>query len=300
VWPRIDDGGLTDLEYWIKAHPGAKLIVIDTLQRIRPKPKIGQSVYAADYEALQGLTDLAHRHGGLAIVVVHHTNKKQDVEDYMDLISGSTGLPGSADGFMVMQRKRGQEEATLNVVHRDLQDDQELAIQSDALTGGWTFMGPASQQAGSPEQRAILTVLAEAVEPMTSKGIAEVLSKKADAVRFLLWKMENAGLVDRAATGKYTLHVTNTNNTITANASQNANTTNSHECASPTKQFAVLADGEEIANSSKNAPVLGSQGPVSIVSGVSRVKHCKTCGSPDFDEMNGRPVCMACLMGSTG
>jgi hypothetical protein len=114
-WPRVDDGGLEDLELWIREHPGARLIVIDTLKRLRPKPKPGQSVYDADYEALQGLADLSHRHEGLAIVVVHHTNKLREVEDFADLISGSTGLPGSADGFAVLRRKRGDGDATLSV-----------------------------------------------------------------------------------------------------------------------------------------------------------------------------------------
>jgi AAA domain len=103
-WPKVDEGGLDDLELWLAEHPGARLIVIDTLKRLRPKPKVGQNVYDADYEALQGLADLCHRHEGLAIVVVHHTNKLQEAEDFADLISGSTGLPGSVDGFAVMRR----------------------------------------------------------------------------------------------------------------------------------------------------------------------------------------------------
>ena len=51
-------------------------------------------------------------------------------------------------------------------------------------------------------------MLADTIEPLTSKAIAEILGKKPDAVRFLLWKMEQAGLVERVSTGRYALPLT--------------------------------------------------------------------------------------------
>ncbi len=188
TWPHVDEGGLAELEGWIKGHTDPRLIVIDTLKRIRPKRKAQQGIYDADYEALQGLADLSHRYAGLAIVVVHHTNKLPAVDDISDLISGSTGLPSAADGFAVMRRKRGEDEATLTVVHRDL-DDHEHALRSDPLTGGWTYIGPASEQAATPEQRSIVEVLLQATGPMSPQEVADVIGKKPAAVRFLMWKM---------------------------------------------------------------------------------------------------------------
>ena len=323
-WPRVDDGGLEDLELWIHEHPGARLIVIDTLKRMRPKPKPGQSVYDADYEALQGLADLCHRHEGLAVVIVHHTNKLQDAEDFADLISGSTGLPGSADGFAVMRRKRGEGDAILSVVHRDLPEDQEHALRSDPLTGGWTFLGAAQDQPTSPEQRAILEVLADTIEPLTSKAIAQILSKKPDAVRFLLWKMEQAGLVERVRTGRYALPSrppslslpTTTNNTNKSNSAHRSNSTNTRSVVSepsggmvdPPKLLAVLVEGEVTANSLKPVPVLGSEPPVSVVSGVSSEVQewiaddgytCDECGGHRGEvQPSGRLVCLDCLEAS--
>lgn len=320
-WPRVDEGGLQDLELWIQEHPGARLIVIDTLKRLRPKPKPGQSVYDADYEALQGLADLCHRHEGLAIVVVHHTNKLQDAEDFADLISGSTGLPGSADGFAVMRRKRGDGDAILSVVHRDLPEDQEHALRSDPLTGGWTFLGAAQDQPTSPEQRAILEVLADAIEPLTSKDIADILSKKPAAVRFLLWKMEQAGLVERVSTGRYALPSgdvtpslpTTTNNTNKTNNAHTANSANnvsvvsapSGSVAEMPKLLAVLAVDIETTNSHEAVPVLGSKVSVSVVSGVSSEVEewihdagytCDECGGHRGERQSlGRMVCLDCL-----
>jgi hypothetical protein len=320
-WPKVDEGGLEDLDLWIQEHPGARLIVIDTLKRMRPKPKPGQSVYDADYEALQGLADLCHRHEGLAVVIVHHTNKLHDAEDFADLISGSTGLPGSADGFAVMRRKRGEGDAVLSVVHRDLPEDQEHALRSDPITGGWTFLGAAQDQPTSPEQRQILEVLDEAFEPLTSKAIAEILGKKPEAVRFLLWKMDQAGLVERVSTGRYTRASreaplslpTTTNNTNKSNSAHRSNSTNSVGVVSEPSGgvaespdlLAVLAVDEETANSHEPAPVLGSKPPVSVVSGVSSEVEewihdegytCDECGGHRRAELTpGRWVCLDCL-----
>jgi len=320
-WPRVDEGGLEDLELWIQEHSRARLIVIDTLKRMRPKPKPGQSIYDADYEALQGLADLCHKHEGLAVVIVHHTNKLQDAEDFADLISGSTGLPGSADGFAVLRRKRGDGDATLSVVHRDLPEDREHALRSDPLTGGWTFLGAAQDQPTSPEQRAILEVLAETIEPLTSKGIAQILSKKPDAVRFLLWKMEQAGLVDRVSTGRYALpsreephpFPTTTNNTNKSNSANTSNSSNNRRVVSEPSGgvaespdlLAVLAGEIETANSHEPAPVLGPEPPVSVVSAVSSEVDewihnesftCDVCGGHSSVHLTPqRLACFDCL-----
>ena len=238
------------------------------------------------------------------------------------MISGSTGLPGSADGFAVLRRKRGEGDAVLSVVHRDLPEDQEHALRSDPLTGGWTFLGAAQDQPTSPEQRAILEVLAETIEPLTSKAIAEILSKKPDAVRFLLWKMEQAGLVDRVSTGRYALPSrdvplslpTTTNNTNKSNSANAANSANSVKGVSepsggvakqPWDLLAVLEGSTLTANSPKPAPVLGPEPPVSVVSGVSSEVEewihdesytCDECGGHRSASLvPGRLACLDCL-----
>ena len=65
-------------------HPEARLVVIDTLAKIR-KPARGQNVYAEDYAALEQLLPLAAKHG-VAIVVVHHL-RKMAASDPLDEIS---------------------------------------------------------------------------------------------------------------------------------------------------------------------------------------------------------------------
>ncbi len=69
-WSRLDEGGLGDLEEWLRTHPQARLVIVDTLARVRPRSIRNSSVYADDYGAVSGLQDLAgevrsgntHRH----------------------------------------------------------------------------------------------------------------------------------------------------------------------------------------------------------------------------------------------
>ena len=113
-WRRLDEGGLEDLELWIHRHPNARLIIIDTLKRVRSRQRRNGSAYDEDYEALEGLQDLCNRHPGLAIVVNHHENKMGAVDDWMDRASGSTGLTGGVDGAASLRRQRGSADAVLD------------------------------------------------------------------------------------------------------------------------------------------------------------------------------------------
>lgn len=121
-WSRLDDGGVEALEGWLKAHPDARMIVIDTLAKIRPRQR-GQNVYAEDYAALEKLLPLAAEHG-VAILIVHHL-RKGGADDPMDEISGSTGLSGGVDGALVLKRDRGQGDAYLHVDGRDIEEPAE-------------------------------------------------------------------------------------------------------------------------------------------------------------------------------
>ena len=87
-WPALDEGGLDDLENWLDRYSStARLIIIDTFQRVRPASS-GDSVYAIDFNSLRRLTDLT-REFPVCIMVVHHT-RKAGAEDAFDTMSGST------------------------------------------------------------------------------------------------------------------------------------------------------------------------------------------------------------------
>ena len=122
------------LERFVSEHPDTKLIILDTLQKVREMTAEGYS-YSGDYEVISRMKLFADRHG-LCVLFVHHT-RKQPSPDNFEMISGTTGLLGCADGAFLMQKeKRTSNAATLDIVGRD-QPDQRLYIERDNSSLVW-------------------------------------------------------------------------------------------------------------------------------------------------------------------
>ena len=113
---KLSDGLIVQLEDYLKEFPDSRLIVIDTLQKIRTASK--DNAYASDYGDISLIKDFADRHS-LAVVVVHHIRKQND-SDVFNKVSGTTGLTGSADAtFVLQQESRASNAAKLYVTGRD-------------------------------------------------------------------------------------------------------------------------------------------------------------------------------------
>ena len=113
----VSEGLDQQLEGFIREHPDVRLIIIDTLQKVR---EIGgdRYSYASDYEIVTKLKTFSDRYG-ICLLVVHHT-RKMEAEDSFDMISGTNGLLGAADGAFIMQKKRRTDNtALLDIVGRD-------------------------------------------------------------------------------------------------------------------------------------------------------------------------------------
>ena len=133
---KIGNGLDEQLENFVREHPDTKLIIIDTMQKIR---EVGGEAYsyASDYEIIGRLKQFADKHC-ICVLTVHHT-RKQPAGDSFEMISGTTGLLGCADGSLLMQKKkRTALEATIDAVGRD-QQDQILYLRKDADTQIWNL-----------------------------------------------------------------------------------------------------------------------------------------------------------------
>lgn len=122
------------LEKFVRDHPDTRLIIIDTLQKIREASGDAYS-YANDYEIIGRMKQFADKKG-ICVLLVHHT-RKQLAGDKFEMISGTNELLGCADGaFLLQKEKRTDLSATLDIVGRD-QPDQRLYLIRDPERLSW-------------------------------------------------------------------------------------------------------------------------------------------------------------------
>ena len=122
------------IDLFVKDHPDTSLIIIDTLQKVREADAESFS-YASDYEVITKVKELAFANG-ICLLMVHHT-RKQNAGDIFDMISGTNGLLGAADGaFILSKEKRTSNNALLDVTGRD-QQDMRIFLVRDTDTLAW-------------------------------------------------------------------------------------------------------------------------------------------------------------------
>lgn len=133
----LSEGLEEQLNDFVKEHKNAKLIIIDTLQKVREVCG-DKSSYASDYEIVTKLKKFSDVHG-ICLLVVHHT-RKMESSDSFDMISGTNGLLGAADGAFIMQKeKRTENKAVLEVAGRD-QQDQRLQLDFNREQCVWEMV----------------------------------------------------------------------------------------------------------------------------------------------------------------
>ncbi len=122
------------ISQFISEHPDTRLVIIDTLQKVREFKSEAYS-YSSDYDTISQLKALADRFG-ICLLIVHHTRKQQS-DDRFDKISGTNGLLGAADGAFILEKeKRTSNCAVLEISGRD-QQEQMLYLEKNMNTLMW-------------------------------------------------------------------------------------------------------------------------------------------------------------------
>lgn len=100
-WPRGVDGVL-QLHRLLDARPEVRHVGIDSLTRFRTVPDARTPAFQADYDAVNGLHELAKARPGIAIDLVHHT-RKMKTDDAIEDISGTFGLSAACDSYWILR-----------------------------------------------------------------------------------------------------------------------------------------------------------------------------------------------------
>ena len=153
----IGQGLERQIEAQLAEHPHIRLVVLDTLQKVRCVSGSGMT-YSSDYEDAGLLKTLADRNG-ICLLVIHHLRKMAD-DDPFNRLSGTNGLAGAADGTLILMRNKRQDgTATLYATGRDIEDVEEELEFSDCR---WSRAVP-------PEQLQ-LTLVVNALKKLLTAG----------------------------------------------------------------------------------------------------------------------------------
>ena len=201
-WNMVDEGGAERIDAWCSTHPATRLIVVDTLKKIRPRNTGRRGLYDVDYEALEPLIPVAAEQG-VAVLVVHHL-RQMSADDPLEEISGSNGLTGGVDNCWVLRRERGKADAYLHVDGRDIEETAELALGWDANAATWAIMGEAEAYKLSEARTQVLNAIEQFGGNASPTEVAEYLGKSVNTIKQTLWRMANDSQLS-ASSGRYSI-----------------------------------------------------------------------------------------------
>ena len=129
---------LTLVDEFLRRHQhDAPLVIIDTLGKVKPPKSSYEDSYQADYRIGGALKRRIDDVPGGCLLLVHHTRKAES-SDFIDAVSGTQGIAGSADFVLVLARKRHSDNAILSVTGRDVIENEYALTTQD---GRWSLDG---------------------------------------------------------------------------------------------------------------------------------------------------------------
>jgi hypothetical protein len=209
-------GWVQRVEQYLKQNPTIKLLMVDTLARVRESSSKNGNVYLEDYEAIRGIQQMATERQ-VAVVIVHHTRKGQLAEegDPLEQVSGTLGLTGCADAVMVLQHRRTSPDGKLFITGRDI-EERTLLLKWDSAACSWTSLGEEDVEDPKtgllPGMCKVLELLEDKGVPMTPAGIFEGVTAapyNVTAAYQTVWKwvcrLQKCGRLRKLQHGSYAL-----------------------------------------------------------------------------------------------
>lgn len=144
-FPRIGEGFIEELTAILERDKEAGLIIIDTLQKVRPMTggkRAGANLYQTEYEDYEKIQKWSIQ-SGIPVICIHHTRKgdPSKASNPFDEMSGSTGIQGVADTLIVCDKERGSNEGIMSVTGREVcEEDYPMFFHRDTMT--WEIKTP--------------------------------------------------------------------------------------------------------------------------------------------------------------
>lgn len=197
--PRQHEGGMEYLFWWLANHHDARLVIIDTLQKFRKQLSGKGDRYAEDYDVISEIKALSDRFG-VPVLIIHHT-KKALSDDWVNEISGTTGIAGAADTIFSLKRARTDNGGILHRTGRDV-EEKDFAMRLDGY--GWVLQGDANLFTMPEWKRQILDYLKEhnSVSPML---LSQAVNLPMNTAQQNLRRLAKEGLIKKIGHGTYQL-----------------------------------------------------------------------------------------------
>ncbi|GAA2184688.1 hypothetical protein GCM10009785_33610 [Brooklawnia cerclae] len=187
------------------------LVILDTLGKILPPARPGESDYMRDYRVAGALKSIADARPGMAMLVLHH-DRKAASDDFVNTVSGTNGIAGAADTIVVLNRRRNEASGKFLVTGRDV-TEAEYAVSMDGcrwhLAGGsldaaakLAADAEATQGLGDDTTR-ILTLVATRPDGVRAADVVDALGFTTEKARQYLKRLYDSGRIARRATGLY-------------------------------------------------------------------------------------------------
>jgi hypothetical protein len=188
------------------------LIVLDTLGKARPPRLFGSDMYQSDYIIGGQLKAVIDQVPGSSLIAVHHT-RKAAAADFVEQVSGTQGVAGSADFVLVLERQRQSDEAILSVTGRDI-IEAAYALTTDGAT--WSLDGDSLMEAAdaAEQRRETVDLAGRTIDVLTfvnQRQGADVRASDLKAIgidakqgRVYLNRLANTSRINRRARGVFT------------------------------------------------------------------------------------------------
>jgi predicted transcriptional regulator len=196
---KLDEGLCRALVEWVGLSRDPRLVIIDTLQKVRSVKRSVSDLYAEDVETLSQLQEVTKKYA-VSILCLHH-RRKAPAEDRIDTVSGTLGVPGTVDSILLLDRPRFKREGRLWVTGRDV-EEAEYALDVER-TFTWRIRGYARRFVGLTQERMEVYKLLEDYGVMSISQIAEMLRKSKESIRQLIRSMLSDGQIRRVDRGMY-------------------------------------------------------------------------------------------------